>query len=226
MNQRSDRDIRGWALEIIKVLKVATKDMQPPMSEVIAQEYNKDPYLILISCLLSLRSKDTNTLPISRKLFSVAKTPQEMLDIPLKKLESIIYSIGFYKNKAKMLRSVSQELLSRFGGKVPRNREDLLSIKGIGPKTASLVLGIAYDIPAICVDVHVHRISNRIGLINTKTPEETEVALMEILPKSHWIEWNKLLVMWGQNICTPISPWCSKCAIYKLCQRNGVKASR
>lgn len=226
MNQRSDRDIRGWALEIIKVLTVATKDMQPPMSEVIAKEYDKDPYLILISCLLSLRNKDTSTLPISRKLFVVAKTPQQILNIPIQKLESIIYSIGFYKNKAKMLHSVSQELLSRFDGKVPSNRQDLLSIKGIGPKTASLVLGIAYDIPAICVDVHVHRISNRIGLIKTRTPEETEVALMEILPKNYWIEWNKLLVMWGQNICTPISPWCSKCPIYKLCQRNGVKTSR
>lgn len=226
MNQRSDRDIRGWALEIIKVLKVATEGMQPPMSEVIAKEYDKDPYLILISCLLSLRNKDTSTLPISRKLFVVAKTPQQILNIPIQKLESIIYSIGFYKNKAKMLHSVSQELLSRFDGKVPSNRQDLLSIKGIGPKTASLVLGIAYDIPAICVDVHVHRISNRIGLIKTRTPEETEVALMEILPKNYWIEWNKLLVMWGQNICTPISPWCSKCPIYKLCHRNGVKTSR
>lgn len=226
MNQKSIDEKRGWAVELIGVLRKSTKNMPLPMSDVIAHEYNRDPYLILISCLLSLRNKDTSTLPISRKLFAIAKTPKQIVALPLAELEKIIYSIGFYKNKAKILHSVSRDLLSRFDGKVPNNRSDLVSIKGVGPKTASLVLGIAFGIPAICVDVHVHRISNRIGLIKTETPEETEVALMEILPKKYWIEWNRLLVLWGQNICTPISPWCSKCPIYALCQRNGVLKKR
>ncbi len=226
MNQKNKSEKRKWAIEIISILRNATKNMPLSMSEVIAHEYDNDPYLILISCLLSLRNKDTSTFPISRKLFSIAKTPGEILSLSIPKLEKIIYSIGFYRNKAQIIHSVSQEILDRFNGRVPKNRVDLLSIKGIGPKTASLVLGMAFGIPAICVDVHVHRISNRIGLIKTKTVEETEAVLMEILPKEYWIEWNKLLVVWGQNTCLPVSPWCSKCPIYELCQRNNVKKFR
>jgi endonuclease III len=226
MNQKIKSEKRKWAIEIIGILRNATKNMPLPMSEVIAHEYGNDPYLILISCLLSLRNKDTSTLPVSRRLFSIAKTPGDILSLTIPKLEKIIYSIGFYRNKAQIIHSVSQEILDRFNGQVPKNRADLLSIKGIGPKTANLVLGMAFDVPAICVDVHVHRISNRIGLIKTTTVEETEIALMEILPKKYWVEWNKLLVVWGQNICTPVSPWCSRCPIYSLCRRNGVFKKR
>ena len=226
MNQKKDSATGKWVLDIITALRRAIEDMPPTMSEVIVKEYKKDSFLILISCLLSLRNKDSSTLPISKKLFSIAKTPSQILSLPISKLENLIFSIGFYKHKSKVLHSVSQEILDRFGGKVPKTRQELLSIKGIGPKTANLVLSMAFDIPAICVDVHVHRISNRLGLIKTKTPEETEKALMKILPKENWIEWNKLLVLWGQNLCLPVSPLCSKCPIYNLCNRVGVKKSR
>lgn len=214
------------ALEVIEILRVATRGMQPTLSQSIKDDFGDDPFLILVSCLLSLRAKDVITLPICRDLFKVAKTPQKILDIPLNKLENIIYKSGFYKTKAKTLHSVSEDLLQRFKGKVPKTKKELLSIKGIGIKTANLILGEAFGIPAICVDTHVHKVSNRLGVIKTKTPEQTEKALEELLPKKHWIEWNPLIVKWGQNICVPISPWCSKCKLYDLCQRVGVTKRR
>ena len=173
-----------------------------------------------------LRSKDLVTIPVCSELFGRVKTPQEFLNTPLPELEKIIYRIGFYKQKAKNLHAVSRELLERFDGKVPRTEEELLTLPGVGRKTANLVLGVAYGIPAICVDIHVHRISNRLGLVKTKTPEETEEALKKILPKDLWIEFNTLLVMWGQNVCVPVSPFCSRCDIYEYCKRVGVKKSR
>lgn len=181
-------------------MRIATEKLPNPMSVVIAQEYKKDPFLILISCLLSLRAKDVKTLPVSRKLFSLAKTPSDFVKMPLSQLEKLIYSIGFFKQKAKTIRSASKELIERFDGKVPKTRRELMSIKGVGPKTANLVLGMAYDIPAICVDVHVHRLSNLLGLVKTKTPQETEKSLEEILPANYWIEYNHLLVKLGQNL--------------------------
>ena len=214
------------AIEVIKILRVATKDMTPALTHSIKKEFGHDPFLILISCLLSLRAKDVVTLPVSRELFKIAKTPQEITNIPIKKLEKIIYKIGFYKNKARTLHSVSSELIKKFNGTVPNSRKDLLSIKGVGRKTANLILGEAFNFPAICVDTHVHRVSNRLGLIKTKTVKETEKALEKLLPKEYWIEWNPLIVKWGQNICVPISPKCSECAIYNLCQRVGVKKHR
>jgi len=200
--------------------------MVQPMVFTISDEFGKNPFLILISCLLSLRAKDTTTLPICRILFKKAQTPQKILAIPLPELEKIIYKTGFYKRKAKQLHFVSKELLTRFGGNVPSTEQELRSIKGVGLKTANLVLAEAYDIPAICVDTHVHKISNRLGIVKTKTPEETEKALKQVLPKKYWREWNRLLVMWGQNICVPVSPFCSKCAIYDYCDRVGVTKSR
>lgn len=200
--------------------------MVQPMVFTISEEFGKSPFLILISCLLSLRAKDSTTLPICRVLFNKAQTPQELLAIPIPELEKIIYKTGFYKRKAAQLHFVSRELLERFGGNVPKTEKELLSIKGVGIKTANLVLAEAYNIPAICVDTHVHKISNRLGLVDTKTPEETEKALKKVLPQKYWIEWNRLLVMWGQNICVPVSPFCSKCEIYDYCERVGVKKSR
>ena len=214
------------AIEVIKILRVSTKDMAPSLTHSIKNEFGHDPFLILISCLLSLRARDVVTLPVSRKLFEIAKTPQEIANISIKKLEKIIYKIGFYKNKAKTLHSVCSELIKKFNGTVPNSRKDLLSIKGVGRKTANLILGEAFNFPAVCVDTHVHRVSNRLGLIKTKTVEETEKALEKLLPKKYWIEWNPLIVKWGQNICVPISPKCSECAIYNLCQRVGVKKHR
>lgn len=211
---------------ILTLLKQATKNFTLPMSLLIKQEYAGDPYLILISCLLSLRSRDTQTYPIAQELFKTVRTPQEMLEIPIKQLEEIIKSIGFYHRKAHILKEVSLELLQRFKGKVPANRQDLLSIKGIGPKTANLVLGVAFNIPALCVDTHVHKLANRLGLVRTKTPEQTEKALCALIPQEYWIEINHYFVMWGQNICTPLLPKCSQCILLPLCPQIGVTKHR
>ncbi len=224
--QESLAERKRRAAKIIKTLREATKNMVAPAATQIVEEHGRDPFLILISCLLSLRTKDTVSLPASQRLFKVAKTPQEILKIPRLELEKIIYPVGFYRIRAIQLHEVSHELIERFDSTVPNNEEDLLSLKGVGPKTAALVLGEAFGIPAICVDTHVHRISNRLGLVKTKKPQETEQELKKVLPKEHWIEYNKLLVIWGQNVCVPISPFISKCAIADLCPRVGVKKSR
>ena len=217
---------RERALQIIKILRHATKGMLQPASGLIIDRYGKSPYLILISCLLSLRTKDTTSYPASCRLFAKARSPKGMLKLSISAIEKLIYPVGFYRNKASTLHTVSEDLLDRFDGKVPHSKDELMSLNGVGLKTANLVLGEAFDIPALCVDVHVHRISNRLGLIKTKTPEETEEALQKLIPKRYWVEYGKLLVTWGQNICVPVSPWCSSCAIADLCPRIGVKRSR
>jgi endonuclease-3 len=214
------------AVKIIQVLRKATKGMALPAITQIVNEFGRDPYLILISCLLSLRTKDTVSLPASRRLFHYARTPQEMLRVPQEKIAELIYPTGFYRQKAKLAHTISADLIERFGSKVPSTEADLLSLKGVGHKTANLVLGEGFGVPAICVDTHVHRISNRLGLVKSNTPWETEQQLKEVLPKKYWVEYNHLMVMWGQNICVPISPFCSKCAIFDCCERNGVKKSR
>ncbi len=213
-------------MKIIKILNLATGTMTVPLIDTIIEEYGKDPFLILIGCLLSLRAKDITMVHVCRALFAVAKTPQELCALDRAQLEKIVFKTGFYKNKAAVLQEVSKTLLENFEGKVPQTQEALRSIKGVGPKTANLVLGLAFDQPAICVDTHVHRISNRLGFISTTTVEETEVALQKILPQRYWTVWNKLLVMWGQNICVPLSPKCSQCAIKAECKRRGVTRSR
>lgn len=227
-----DRMINSRDLEIqrartiISLLQTATKGMVEPASSSIVAEYGKDPYLVLMSCLLSLRTKDTVSWPASRRLFTYAKTPQAMLSLPINQIETLIYPVGFYRRKALLMHAVSQNLLTRFGGKVPSTREELLSIPGVGIKTANLVLAVAFDIPAICVDTHVHRISNRLGLVKTKTVEETEQQLMQVIPQELWGEYARLLVMWGQNVCVPVSPFCSKCPLFDLCPKVEVKRQR
>jgi len=211
---------------IVSTLQENTTNFIPPLVDQVMVEFGCDPFFILISCLLSLRAKDSTTIHVCRDLFSNVKTFQQLLDVPLYKLEKIIFKTGFYKNKARTLHFVSYEIIKKFNSIVPDNFDDLIAIKGIGPKTANLVLGLAFGKPAICVDTHVHRISNRLGLITTKTPETTEVALQKLLPKKYWIEWNKLLVVWGQNICTPLRPRCNQCAIFSFCKRVGVKSFR
>jgi len=200
--------------------------MVEPSSLSIVEEFGKDPFLILIGCILSLRTKDSVSLPASQRLFQIARTPQSILQLPIKKIEKIIYPVGFYRQKAKSLHEVSKKIIEVFGGKVPSNEKDLLSLKGVGRKTANLVLGEGFGIPAICVDTHVHRIANRLGLVKTKRPDETEKKLKKILPKKYWIEFNTLMVQWGQNICVPISPFCSKCAIAQWCPKVGVTKNR
>ncbi len=200
--------------------------MPDPASVEIVKQYGRDPFLVLIGCLLSLRAKDTASLPASLHLFGKAKTPGELVQLPLNQIEQIIYSVGYYRSKAKQIKAVSQDLLDRFGGKVPDTYDELISIKGVGPKTANLVLGEGFGKEALYVDIHVHRISNRLGLVKTNKPEETQIELERIIPKRYWNEYSCLLVTWGQNVCVPISPFCSQCAIYTECKRVGVKRHR
>ncbi len=184
---------------LLQQLRLLTKDFEEPMSFKIVEDYGKDPFLILISCLLSLRARDVMTYPISKELFKHARTPQELVAIPIPLLEKIIHSIGTYKRKARILHEASAYLIEQYGGKVPSDEAALLAIPGVGRKTANLVRGVAFDIPAICVDVHVHRIANELGLVHTKTPEQTEEALKKIVPKKDWILINELFVKLGQN---------------------------
>lgn len=222
----SDEVKRKRAIRIIKILEQATRSMPEPAAVTIVKKYGRDPYLVLISCLLSLRAKDTASLPVSIALFKYAKNPQKMLQLRRSQIEKIIYSVGYYRNKAQQIIQVSQELIDRFDGLVPDTYADLISIKGVGPKTANLVMAEAFGKPSLIVDIHVHRISNRLGLIKTNTPEETQVALEALLPKKYWTLYSRLLVVWGQNICVPISPFCSKCPVFNDCKRVGVTRSR
>ncbi len=183
-------------------------------------------FKILISCLLSLRTKDSNTKSVSTKLFKIASTPKAIASMPTKKLEKLIYSSGHYKKKARTLKHVSKEILRKYNGKVPHTKEQLLSIKGIGPKTANIVLCFAYEQCVLPIDTHCNRIPNRLGWVQTKTPEQTEKQLEKILPKKYWKEFNAIFVLFGKTICQPISPWCSKCPINKYCPKINVKKSR
>ena len=186
----------------------------------------KDAFKILISCLLSLRTRDENTEKVTKKLFAVASTPEEILALPTKKLEKLIFSSGYYKNKAKTLKHVSQVILEKYKGKVPSEKEKLLSIKGIGPKTANVVLNFAYNQLVIPVDVNVHRISNRLGFVEAKTPEKTEQKLEKILQKKYWREINAIFILHGRKLCVPVSPRCSICPVKELCLKIGVLKSR
>lgn len=186
----------------------------------------RDPFRVLISCLLSLRTKDAVTESASERLFHLAGTPERLARIPIPLIEKAIYPVGFYKTKARTVRGVSRALLDRFEGRVPDEIDTLLTLKGVGRKTANLVVTIGFGKPGICVDTHVHRISNRLGLVKTKTPEETEWALRKRLARRYWIEWNDLLVAWGQHVCQPVSPWCSRCDVRPYCSRRGVTHCR
>lgn len=186
---------------VLKILKDQTKNTPEPMTRDIVFLYGRNPYLILVSCLLSLQNRDSVTLPVSKKLFEFARTPEQMVMLDRSYLESIIKSVNYFKTKAERIQDISQVLLDRFDGKVPSSLQELMALKGVGIKTANLVLAEGFDIPAICVDTHVHRLSNHWGLVHTKTPEQTEIALRAILPVQHWIEWNYLLVKWGQFVC-------------------------
>jgi endonuclease III len=194
--------------KIIELLRKNTQKFGKTLLEKIIAEYGKKPYLILVGTILSLRAKDSTTINVCHELFKRAQTPEELKKIPLHELEKLIFKSGLYKNKAKTILSIT---------KVPKTIDELLKIKGIGRKTANLTVALAFGTPAICVDTHVHRVSNRLGLVKTKNTRQTELALQKVLPKENWIEWNKLLVLWGQNICKPIKPKCSSCVLIKLC---------
>ena len=210
---------------VIKLLKVAMRDLPDPSVTLVGKKF-KSPFLVLISCLLSLRTRDETTLPACERHFARADTMQGMLRIPVSEIQKLIYPVGFYKTKALRIHEICHSLIHGFGGQVPDDLEQLLTLKGVGRKTANLVLTEGFSKPAICVDTHVHRISNRLGYVQTRTPDETESALRKKLPQKYWIEYNALLVTWGQNICKPISPLCTTCPVNKICQRVNVAISR
>lgn len=185
-----------------------------------------NPFKILISCLLSLRTQDKNTKIASERLFAVADTPKKIINLQDKELEELIFSSGHYKKKSRVLKHVSNEILTKFNNKVPDTKEQLLSIKGVGPKTANIVLAFAFNQYALPIDTHCHRIPNRIGWITTKTPEQTEKELEKKLPKTYWKEFNHVFVQFGQTICKPISPKCSECPINKYCKKIKVERFR
>jgi endonuclease III len=190
------------------------------------EKSDKNAFKILISCLLSLRAKDETTERISEELFKIADTPEAIAKMNTEKLEKIIFSTGHYHKKARTLKHVSEELIKRFNSKVPSNKEDLMSIKGIGPKTSNIVLNFAFNQPYIPVDTHCHRIPNRLGWVQTKTPEQTEKALVKILPKRYWMEFNGIFVLFGRSVCVPVSPRCSICPVKEYCPKIGVNKSR
>lgn len=210
----------------IRILKREIRRWQEPVVGVVAKESSRDPFLILISTLLSLRTKDRTTREAGDRLFVIARTPEAMLKVPPKQLERVIYPVGFYRTKAKAIHQICRRLIDEYSGVVPDSIDELLTLPGVGRKTANLVVTLGYGKPGICVDIHVHRISNRWGYIKTKTPEQSEQALRHRLPKQYWIIYNDLLVPYGQNLCLPVSPLCSTCKLAELCDRVGVTKSR
>lgn len=211
-------------MNIDKIIENLKKDNST--NRVVQTEFVKfmeevnDPYLVLICCILSLRTNDKTTYPCSMRMLELGKTPEKIAALDVDTLAKAIYPVGFYQNKAEQIVNLSKELVEKYNSKVPDEIEELVKFKGVGRKTANLVLTKGFNKPAICVDVHVHRISNRLGYVETKNPEETEFALREKLPKKYWIDFNTLLVTHGQNICKPTKPNCAKCSIEKFCKKR------
>ncbi len=208
--------------KIYKILERQFKSYPAPVVDLIEAQ-TKDPFKILVTTMLSARTKDQTTSEVAHRLFEIVNKPEDLNNYTVKELEKMVYPVGFYRNKARYLKELPLKLKEEFHNKVPEEIDDLVKLPGVGRKTANLVRAIAFKKPAICVDVHVHRITNRFGYIKTKTPFETEMALRRKLPKKYWININSYLVAFGQNHCTPLNPKCSTCAIYNECERVGVK---
>jgi endonuclease-3 len=209
----------------LALLRKAAPSWHAPVLTLMAAERH-DPFLTLIGCILSLRTKDETTAVAAPRLFARADTPARMLEIDPEEIARLIFPVGFYRTKARVVREISRDILERFDGRVPDDIDQLLTLKGVGRKTANLVVTEAFGKPGICVDTHVHRICNRWGLVKTSTPEQTETALRATLPRRYWRELNGLLVAFGQTLCQPVSPWCSRCPVAHLCPRIGVTHSR
>ena len=211
--------------EIIRLLEKELEQRELPIVSQLAEEH-RDPFEILISTLLSLRTKDEVTAVATERLFALASTPEEMLRLSEAEIRKAIYPVGFYRKKAETIRHVCRDLIERFHSRVPDSIDELLTLKGVGRKTANLVVSLGFNGAGLCVDTHVHRISNRLGYVRTKTPEETEFALREKLPPEYWSRYNTLLVAFGRNTCRPVSPFCSSCPVAVYCDRVGVTRSR
>ena len=210
---------------VLAILRREARGWDAPVLTLMAAEKH-DPFLTLIGCILSLRTNDKTTAIAAPRLFAKARTPREMIALEPREIEELIYPVGFYRTKARGIREICRDLIERFDGQVPDEIDDLVTLKGVGRKTANLVVTESFRKPGICVDTHVHRISNRWGLVATKTADQTEVALRGVLPRRYWIEYNSLLVAFGQTLCHPTSPWCSRCPITLKCPRIGVTRSR
>lgn len=206
-------------VDIDKVIKKLIEAKQPRREFVQLMEEFKNPYLVLIACILSLRTNDLTTYPATLRMLEIGREPKDFACCDVEKLAKAIYPVGFYKNKAKQIIELSKIIVEKLDNKVPNTIEELVKFNGVGRKTANLVLAKGFGIPAICVDVHVHRICNRLGYVKTNTPEQTEFALREKLPKKYWLDVNTLLVTHGQNVCKPINPKCSECPIEKYCNK-------
>ncbi len=211
--------------KVIRILKKESPGWSVP-AVTLEAETSRDPFRVLISTVLSLRTKDETTAEASRRLFALADNPRDMLALKEKDIARAIYPVGFYKTKTKYIRGICRELIGKYSSRVPDDLDELLKLKGVGRKTANLVLTLGYGVQGICVDTHVHRISNRLGYVATRNPYETEMALREKLPKRHWIDYNTLLVAFGQYLCRPLSPKCSVCPVAIYCDRVGVGKSR
>ncbi len=216
----------GEIHEAIRLVRRAVRQWREPVVGVVARESARDPFRILIACVLSLRTKDRTTAEASARLFALADTPARMVHLPQRRIERAIYPVGFFRTKAKQIRAICRRLLDVYEGRVPDSIDELLTLSGVGRKTANLVVTVGYRKPGICVDIHVHRISNRWGYVRTKQPDDTEQALRRKLPRRYWITFNDLLVPYGQNLCQPVSPFCSRCPLTDFCDRVGVTRSR
>jgi len=211
---------------VLRRLKKEIGKWKVPAVGLVAESAADRPFETLVSTILSLRTKDKVTEAASRRLLERAPTPRAVAGLSEGVVEKLIYPVGFYRTKAKNLLATCRIILDDHGGKVPRDMEALLKLPGVGRKTANLVLTVGFGDYGICVDTHVHRISNIWGYVKTKTPEETEFALRGKLPPKHWITYNDILVTFGQNLCVPVSPWCSRCPVARYCPRIGLKRSR
>jgi endonuclease-3 len=217
----NDKDIRS----VIRLIEKEVSKWELPIVSSLANEHS-GPFPILISTILSLRTKDEVTAKAAERLLTLANTPEDMLKLSEDKIIKAIYPVGFYRNKAKTILHICRELMDHFSSRVPDTIEQLLTLKGVGRKTANLVVTLGYNKEGLCVDTHVHRISNRLGYIRTKTPEKTEYALRDKLPSKYWSRYNTLMVAFGRHICVPVSPFCSRCPIASYCDRVNVTRSR
>ncbi len=213
-----------WNRLVAKLVR-ALEDRGLPSVSLLARK-TEDPFAVLVSTMISLRTKDEVTEVASERLLALAPTPEKLAALPEERIAKLIYPAVFYRTKAKHLKETARQLIARYAGKVPPAMEDLLELPGVGRKTANLVRNLGYGLPGICVDTHVHRISNRLGWVSTKTPAETEQALMTVMPERYWIPINELLVRFGQTVCTPLSPHCSTCPLAPDCPKVGVTRAR
>lgn len=210
---------------VYNILEEEYEKLEKPSVTAIAEK-KRDPFRVLVSTIISLRTKDEVTIAASDRLFSVADTPQKIIELDTETMEKLIYPAGFYRNKTKTIKDISAILIEKYAGSVPADIDELVRLKGVGRKTANLVLVEGFQIPAVCVDIHVHRIFNRLGYLNTKDPDKTEMELRKTLPQKYWIKLNEMMVTYGKYVCRPVSPFCSACRLSECCAKVGVTTRR